>query len=395
MTKVAIVSSHNTLCGIAKYVSRLQAALDNYFTVQIVKLDVDLLKDTSGPGRILGDQHIEEIFRSLNDNFDVVNIHVENGLFGSQSVDISRRLKRLFCVSKPLFVTMHWLSPKPFFEFQGFLNDAFSFKFERIYRYFRQRYNYHLVGSSLYGRDLKAHQKRKFVGLIAHSRHDRSRLQAEFGLKQIHDHPISYLNRDEIERVQSRARRSSFPCLSSIPDRSKIYGLFGFLAPYKGFEVAIQAMKYLGDDHHLAIFGDLAPSTKDTSYRDMLRNEADNLRGRVLFCGGQPEELFLDAISTCDAVVMPYREVGLSASGPASLALELGKRVIASDISAFRSLADYFPGQLHLFSEGNAQDLASKIQSEQQFFIQTNEIGSAFEENIELYKNIINLAIKE
>ncbi|MCZ8375705.1 MAG: glycosyltransferase [Beijerinckiaceae bacterium] len=394
MTKLAIVSSYNTLCGIAKYVARLQAALSGDFIVEIIKIDVDLLRKTSNSDRILGDNHIEEIIISLN-NFDVVNIHVENGLFGSKSIDVSRRLKRLFGIEKPLFLTMHWLSPKPSFDFQSFLTDALSFRFTRIYRYFDQRYHYNLVGSSLYGQELKAHQQRKFVGFIAHSRRDRSRLQDEFGLNQIYDHPVSYLTKDEIEVIQNRASRNSFPCLSLIPENSKIYGLFGFLAPYKGIEVAIQAMNYLGHDHYLAIFGDLAPGNKETSYRDMLEKEARKLGGRVVFCGGQPEDLFLDAISTCDAVLMPYREVGLSSSGPASLALELGKRVIASDILAFRSLPDYFPGQLQFFSEGNAQDLASKIQSAQEFSSQTNIPGSSFRKNVDTYKKMIELAIKK
>ena len=73
------------------------------------------------------------------------------------------------------------------------------------------------------------------------------------------------------------------------------------------------------------------------------------------------DEEFLSAMAVCDAVVLPYLEVGQSASGPISMALEMGCRVIASRTTAFLQFARYHPDEVEFFDIGNFHELAQRI----------------------------------
>jgi glycosyltransferase involved in cell wall biosynthesis len=112
----------------------------------------------------------------------------------------------------------------------------------------------------------------------------------------------------------------------------KLLGVFGFLSPYKGIETAIHAMRYLPDEWHLLVYGLVHPSTivpqaRVSSYLasllKMLEAKPGQLHRRVSFMGNVDDHRFLCTMRACDLVVFPYLEVGQSASGPASQAIEL------------------------------------------------------------------------
>lgn len=206
-----------------------------------------------------------------------------------------------------------------------------------------------------------------------------------------------------------------------MPENVKAIGVFGFLSSYKGFETAIRAMRYLPEDYHLYIFGGVHPNdipekrvqtyvkklmsevTTDYTLLDRLlgkmpesnadpadlgdlhkgagslsspvhlsvdsiahahglvKGMADSLVNRVHFVGALTDEQFYGAMASCDVVVLPYQEVMQSSSGPASLAIELGRRTLLSRTRGFLQLGRYFPNRLEFFDVGNHLQLVSLI----------------------------------
>jgi hypothetical protein len=72
-------------------------------------------------------------------------------------------------------------------------------------------------------------------------------------------------------------------------------------------------------------------------------------------------------MAICDAVVFPYLEVGQSASGPISQALELGCRIIASRTHTFLEFGKYHENAVEFFDIGNYLELAERIVAPPQF----------------------------
>lgn len=79
--RLAIVSTYDELCGIAGYTRALEQQLRGGMDVQVFDLDQYLLRSNNPRVQALGDKHIKEIAKELN-NFDSVNIQLEHGTLG-------------------------------------------------------------------------------------------------------------------------------------------------------------------------------------------------------------------------------------------------------------------------------------------------------------------------
>ena len=365
--RVAIVSSFNRVCGIASYTSALQGRLAEFCDVEILALDVDLLTDSSLSGQRDGDRHIEDLIARFKE-FDIINVHVEHGLYGPNRSRIYGRLKRVFDAAPALCLTIHWLVPKPERLGQKIIDRLGALDLTAIPELVDRYLNYKILGDRLYTH-LEKIQKNKYVSIISHNLYDKRRLEDEKRIKNVFDAPLVFLRQEEVSNIRLSATRSQFKQLQHIPSDQKIVGVFGFLAPYKGFEIAIRAMKCLPKNFHLAIFGGLHSNrnnvgTEIDPYLRALMSEVaplSELTGRVHFCGALSDADFLSAIAICDCVAFPYFEVGLSSSGPISLAVEMGSKIVASRTRAFYGLSHYYPERINLFDIGNHLELASII----------------------------------
>jgi glycosyltransferase involved in cell wall biosynthesis len=223
------------------------------------------------------------------------------------------------------------------------------------------------------------------------------------------DHPLAFLSAAEVEAVRARADRRAFPVLDQVPDGTVLIGVFGFLSDYKGFGTAIRALQKLPANHHLLIFGGVHPNeiaarqpvhpylsklfeeafvdtslfqqlgresrpnlhlpamATDVSLDTLLGPHPRDLSGRIHFMGAPETDDFLIGMAICNAVVLPYLEVGQSSSGPISQALELGCRVIASRTRAFLEFAKYHPDRIEFFDIGNHLELAERLRSRRQY----------------------------
>jgi hypothetical protein len=230
-----------------------------------------------------------------------------------------------------------------------------------------------------------------------------------YGLRNIYDHPLSFLSEADAMAVRRTASRRKFTILDAMPADAKLIGVFGFLGRYKGFDTVIRALHHLPREYHLLIFGGVHPneikphreidpvvsSLFDAGYvdtsiaervwtkpgpgapavsiavegaaRDLLIDHPKDLSARIHFLGATQDANFLSGMAVCDVVVFPYLEVGQSSSGPISQALELGCRIIASRTHTFLQFGRYHQNMIEFFDIGNHLELAARIPARPEF----------------------------
>jgi glycosyltransferase involved in cell wall biosynthesis len=405
--RLAIISSSDRLCGIAAYTEALRRQLSDLFEVTVFDLDQYLLRSRQNVVRRRGDAHIRAICTELR-AFDAVNIQLEYGTLGSKEVDIARRLRWLASSAPRLSVSFHTVVSPKLFDGWGSLRALLHGQIRTAIDAYRDYRRNRLLSLGV-ARDLRRQQRRKQVTAIVHNRRDAADVRHLYGIEQVLDHPLAFLSASEAEAARARSSRRMFPLLDHLPDDASLIGVFGFLNDYKGFGTAIGALKQLPDSHHLLIFGGVHPNEIaahqplhpyvarlfedahiDTSvYRQLARDAGAaapqltlkrevsmeeligphprDLSARIHFMGVLNTADFLTGMAICDAVVLPYLEVGQSSSGPISQALELGCRVIASRTQAFLEFARYHPDSIEFFDIGNHLELAERLRARRQY----------------------------
>lgn len=134
-----------------------------------------------------------------------------------------------------------------------------------------------------------------------------------------------------------------------------IVSCVGAIRPYKGLELAIEAVLSLPDLQLLC-----AGDCWDDGYFSLLQRQAEGC-SRIKFVRRalSPQE-FSNCIGVGAAVLLPYKKI--TGSGALLAALSLGRTVIASDLSYFRELLDCHPGVGRLVAAGDAAAWARAIQ---------------------------------
>jgi glycosyltransferase involved in cell wall biosynthesis len=375
-------------------------SLSDIFEVTVLGLDQFILRNRTRRGRRAGDSHLKGICRQIA-KFDVVNLQLEHGTLGRSATDIYRRFGWIVAASRQISVTFHTM-PVAEFDFAAWgralarLRAAAALKMHGDY--LRQA----VLSAGILGQIRRA-QRKKRVAVIVHNRIDRRRLELLYGIRNVHDHPLSFLSEAEAADIRREARRAQFPILAPLSEQTKLIGVFGFLGRYKGFETVVRALHHLPENYHLLVFGGVHPNdirrdepihpdlsrlfaggyidatlfdaqnsralenaplfslALDASLRDLLVRHPRDLSRRIHFMGVLAERDFLAGMVICDAVVMPYLEVGQSSSGPISQSLELGCRVIASRTRTFLQFARYHKDRIEFFDIGNHLELAERI----------------------------------
>jgi len=80
------------------------------------------------------------------------------------------------------------------------------------------------------------------------------------GMRNVYDHPLSFLGGAEAKEIRSTASLEKFAVLEAVPADSKLIGVFGFFGRYKGFDTVIRALHHLPEEYHLLIFGGVHPN---------------------------------------------------------------------------------------------------------------------------------------
>jgi glycosyltransferase involved in cell wall biosynthesis len=406
-TRLAIVSTYDNLCGIAAYTRSLERQLGDIFDVTVFDLNQFLLRSTHRRVRKFGDKHIQAICREIR-HYDTVNLQLEHGTLGRNCSDIFRRFRWILRASPRFSVTFHSIIQSEAFDFAECFREVRRFNFTKAIA-MRAHYMHSNRLSAGIASRLRRAQRFKPVTAIVHTRRDFWYMKYVHGLRNVYDHPLSFLGGAEAQKIRCTAAREKFAVLDAVPAQSKLIGVFGFLGRYKGFDTVIRALHHLPEEYHLLIFGGVHPNeirlhqaidpvvsslfdagyidtsvaertrahsgttapmvsvAVDGSMRDLLIEHPKDLSGRIHFLGAQTDTDFLAGMAICDAVVFPYLEVGQSSSGPISQALELGCRVIASRTHTFLQFARYHPNTIEFFDIGNHLELAGRLLARPQF----------------------------
>ena len=426
--RLAIVSTFDDHCGIAGYTRCLVRQIDPDFEIEVFDLNQAFMRSLDSKMSAAADNMVKE-FCARAMTFDFVNIQLEHGTIGARQKDILRRLGWIVDAAPALSVTFHTVLHPTKFDHRDFTSTVLRLQFADAWSIVTRHRDQNALATGVY-RLLHNAQKMKPVNVIVHTYRDAQLMRHARKFTNVYDHPLTFWNREEAAELRKSTTRSTFPILENLPDDARTIGLFGFISHYKGFDTVVRALRYLPENYHLLLFGSVHPNeirkfaTIDPYVRHLLdvaavdmsiadivaphkeagratlqlnidlpqgrEREAiahpNSLARRVHFLGAQTDEDFARAASLCDTVVMPYIEVGQSASGAISIALNMGARVIAARNLAFLQFAQYFPDSIEMFDIGNHLELAQRIHARPAFPAETRTTGYDSESNRALYK---------
>jgi glycosyltransferase involved in cell wall biosynthesis len=415
MQKLAIVSTYNENCGNASYTHALKCAFSKYIEVDVIALDLFLLQGTSPALVKAGDWHIKEICEKLK-TYDFVNIQFEGGLYGGRITDILRRIKRLIDAAPNLTLTMHRVDTDVFPLSKSI---ALGIK-SRSYKRFKSSVGagkFSNLSQSVVKYCHKASSS-KNVWIKVHTRREARAVKIIFRNDRVFDYPLVFLTPEERTQACMNSDRSGFLKKHGFAQDDKVVGLFGYLSDYKGIDTAMQALALLPKEYKLGLFGSQHPQTvkrgepinpylkslfelmgtiDEDDHKDKARLARlewlsgrratiqplptqvisnSKINERIRFVGSLPDPEFIEALRLCDAVVLPYLEVGQSMSGVVVLGLESGARLICANNYSFAETRRYFPDTFIGFDMGNTFELAQKI-----IFCVDNPTQTQFESN--------------
>ena len=137
--RLALISTHNDLCGIAAYTRSLEKQLNDVFEVTVFDLDQYLLRSTHRRVRKFGDRHILEICREIRD-YEAVNLQLEHGTLGRDCHDIHRRFSWILRAAPRLSVTFHTVFQCEAFNYREYFREILKRNFARAIA-MRAQYN--------------------------------------------------------------------------------------------------------------------------------------------------------------------------------------------------------------------------------------------------------------
>ncbi|MEN9503620.1 MAG: hypothetical protein RI964_2905 [Pseudomonadota bacterium] len=134
-----------------------------------------------------------------------------------------------------------------------------------------------------------------------------------------------------------------------------LVGLFGFVANYKGPDIATKAILKLPKQYKLAIVGGRHPQNNNdhiiSKILEIKTKNSTQENNKIILTGYLPKETIDLYRMACDIVIAPYREVGLSSSAAVTWALTSGNPLVASNIEAFKDIHDTYECMLMVGSE--------------------------------------------
>ncbi|SFP04222.1 Glycosyltransferase involved in cell wall bisynthesis [Mesorhizobium sp. NFR06] len=368
--KLAIISSYQRDCGIAQYVEHLEGPLRELLggNLSIAPLPVDLLRSSGPMAHSMAQSALAESLAVIS-KADVVVIELEPGLFGRSQRQIWATLKSIIEVSKRIVITYHTVPTPP---------PSLPKSLRSLVHLAR-----HTYGQTVFRRLLRAirSNQKKFAHIVQ-TRREKTRLTL-LGVdpERIFDMPLSYFTRAEKAEFDHEHYRQKLDDIYGTSGQ-KVLGVFGFLGGIKGTKVALRALDHLPVDYHILIVGGLHPETVvhatseqppiqdiakllEPTFNAGERDGADAKRSallkRVHFAGAVDNRTFAELMVGCDAILLPYEEVGQTSSGPASQALDLKRPIYCTRTGAFRELGKYAKDALSFFEIGNHLELAQKI----------------------------------
>ncbi|MBU6958465.1 glycosyltransferase [Pseudomonas sp. CVAP len=380
--KMAIVSSYSESCGNAAFTKVVHDSIESYHSdiqVEVVELDLKLLQSINGRVRAKADEHIKDICDRLK-SYDLVNIQMEAGLYGTLPKDIIGRFRKLVSANPETSVTLH--SPRLIgsaqsgsrsaikkllrLDIKGGLRDLIGDKYSQV----------HLnINRNILKAAIKCRAR-----LIVHTTRSEKQIKDFFSYDNVVVHPLKMVPVDYVRDTNTFDR---IVYQADFAESDRLIGMFGYISAYKGHVDALKALEQLPKNYKLLIFGRQHPQTlkangKTDDYLDLLIGlvkKSKSLKGRVFFMGELNDKDFLDVVSSVDIAWLPYYENGQDGSGIASICLDLCPRVLCSTSFAFDELfklVNY--SNVKRFDIGNTLEMSLKTE----MFLRTEKQNGPF-----------------
>lgn len=132
----------------------------------------------------------------------------------------------------------------------------------------------------------------------------------------------------------------------------------GLVRPYKGFDLAVEAVKRLGLGYQLMVAGPVRPGWEPVA--EGLRAAAAGLPNVHFAFRHLTDGEMADLHAAADCVLLPYRWI--TGSGSLLTTLTLGRGVVASDLPYFREALAADPAAAELFPPGDAGGLVAAVE---------------------------------
>jgi glycosyltransferase involved in cell wall biosynthesis len=319
LSKIGILSTWKTVCGIADFTANYVNGLEALgYSAQVVPIDREAQ-------RYLSRRELAADFERLGElltEFDVVHVQHEFGFFAGaygiyESIDnFNRLLRKVGGPGRRLVVTFHTLPP-----FKVSRDRLGGLVMEALFR-------------TAWHRRVVPAMRRLNVAAVSHTRFLR-RVLIDSGLPPS---SISVIPMGCPPPLEDADREESKAALGYAPT-DKVLAVMGFVSEYKGHRVALDAMRSLPAEYHLAVVGGPNPQANDWAYDKVLgRSTGRRLKNRVRVTDYVPSSEVRQYLAAADIILAPYVHRDLGSSAGISWGLSSGRPVIASRIPVFEEL---------------------------------------------------------
>lgn len=318
---IFVLTTWDEPCGIAGYSKNLVSglkSLDDNLNITIGRIEKRFF------GSLYSKTHPEywrEICRGVSGG-DVVHIQHEFSFFGDSIVASNKNfvhlLRYLVKIGAHPIITFHTLPAK--FQLREFIREPRKAALRTMLQF---------LSSWSWCGVARVIAKEKIACLV-HSHHSRAILVnaglpsslvgvVPAGVGDYFDAPIEKVRAKEILGYTSD---------------DIIIGTFGFIAEYKGVDIACEAIEQLPEKFKLVVAGSTHPDNRnDPTFEKIIKKFKDSKK--ISFLGFVPNSEMKVLKSAVDIFVAPYRENGLASSAAINVGISAGIPVIASNINAF------------------------------------------------------------
>jgi glycosyltransferase involved in cell wall biosynthesis len=333
--QVTMLSFWQDKCGVTEYTRSLVEGLRHFAKVRIVPTDAEL-------DQVIARRTAEE----MNEG-DIAHIQHNTDYFGGWRNPLKNYylLALIKHVKVPLIISVHDLPSRLPFQKRGTLFKTLAYN-----GLIAPLVNWSSYGEFITGGFLKAADH-----IIVHSSNNKHILLS----KKITDEKITVLYPGVPDLAAANVSVREIYGLADY----QIITMFGFIAPYKGYETALQALKLLPKDVALLIAGGIRGEYFKPYLEELNRSiEALGLGDRVVVTGYLDEGMAGAALMASDIILLTHRPSSITGGTSYGLSYGLAAKrpVITSDLPFFCEIEQKYSA-VKTFKEGNCQALADAI----------------------------------
>ncbi|PWU14083.1 MAG: hypothetical protein C5B45_05025 [Chlamydiae bacterium] len=339
---MAIVSSHNINCALAHYADALKDFLCPIFNIEIIDLKTSLLRQEGENYQKMSETHIDQLCARLQE-FDIVNVHLELGLYGTSIESIMSRMLKICQASGRLILTVHTIDYKE-------AHKGHSHIYQQIMQTLKQR------------------PPSNPFHLITHLPQESALIEKMYAINNVTDFPLLFLTNERRKKFQQSRNPNIWKKQFGFKEEDVTIGMFGLLSTHKNYSHALRTLNLLPAHYKLLIVGEahhmnIKEWKVDPVIQEMVSYLDDHpaLVSRVIFTGRRDDAKYFEDLANIDFVLLPSFEVGQSGSSVLSTSLELSCAILKSNTLNTLGYETYFSNCFETFDIGNYYETKHKI----------------------------------